>query len=189
MVGMVIATPAQRIQPACEAEPGPSVVGKLGEAVALTDEGEMTKALAAMVEIALELDLGRQPQLVDQERRDRPGDVASSTRKRAQKPGGSQHKGEAEAVVVAAQLIDDLPVASVQMKVPRQLVRQRSGGETGIALPLLVGQMAGRHRVRNSGHLRRGRGAPESNGFSFAKHLRGSRCFSNMFCEAPGSLS
>ncbi len=77
--GMVIATPAQGIQPAGQAEPGPSVVGKLGEAVALTDEGQVPDALAAVVEIALEPGRWLQPQLVDQERRDRAGDVRTSS--------------------------------------------------------------------------------------------------------------
>ena len=47
---MLVTVPAQRIQPAGQAKPGRSVVGEFGEAVALTDKGEMAKVLAAMVE-------------------------------------------------------------------------------------------------------------------------------------------
>ena len=36
-----------------------------------------------------------------------------------------------------------------QVEVPRQLIRRGSGGKIGIALPLLVGQVAGGHIVRN----------------------------------------
>jgi hypothetical protein len=53
--------------------------------------------------------------------------------------------------VVATRSIGDLPVGSVQLEVPRQLIRRRISGKTGIALPLLIGQVAGGHIVRNLG--------------------------------------
>ena len=186
---MVVATPAQRIQPSGQAEPGRSVAGELGEAVALADQGEMADALTAVVEIALELGFRLKPKLVDQESRDWARDVAISARKGAQEPGRSKHEGKAEAVVVAAQPIDDLPVASVQMEIPRQLVRGRSGGETGIALPLLIGQVTGGHGVRNLGHSQGRGGQLKFHAFFFAKHLCGTWMFSNMFCKARGAPS
>ena len=86
--------------------------------------------------------------------------------------------------MIATQSIDDLPVTSVQMEIPRQLIRRRSGGEIGIALPLLVGQVAGGHTVRNLGLLRRTGEARKSKGFFFAKYPCGIYPFSGMFCEA-----
>ncbi len=140
----------------------------------------MAKALAAVVEIALEPDLWWQPQLADQESRDWLGDVAIGAGKGAQEPRRSEHEGKAEAVVAATQPIDDLPVASVQVEIPRQLVRGGCGGKTGIALPLLVGQVAGRHGVRNLGHLRQRRGQLKPHAFFFAKHLCGNQGFSTI---------
>ena len=89
-------------------------------------------------------------------------------------PGRSQHERKAEAVVVAAQPIDDLPVASVQVEIPRQLIRRRSGGKIGIALPLLVGQVAGGHIVRNFRLLRRVNESRKTRDIFLAKYLCGS---------------
>ena len=187
--GMVIATPAQRIQPSRQAKPGQSVVGKLGKAIALTDQDQVSNALAAVVEIALEPGLWLQPQLVDQKRRDRAGDIKISAGKGAQEPGRPQHQGKAEAIVVTPQPIDDLPIASVQMEIPRQLIRRRCCGKTGVALPLLVGQVASGHIVRNLGLLRRVRRARRFKDIFLAKYLCGTRHFSNMFCEAREALA
>jgi hypothetical protein len=54
-------------------------------------------------------------------------------------------------------------------------------------LPLLIGQVAGGHIVRNLGLLRRVRGARKTQGIFPAKYLCGSLDFSNIFCEAPGA--
>jgi hypothetical protein len=54
-------------------------------------------------------------------------------------------------------------------------------------LPLLVGQVAGGHIVRNLRLLRRVRGARKMLDIFCAKYLCGSRDFSNMFCEASGA--
>jgi hypothetical protein len=71
----------------------------------------------------------------------------------------------------------------------RQLVRRRISGKTGVALPLLIGQVAGGHIVRNLAFLRRVNGARKTQGISLAKYLCGSRDFSNRFCEARGALA
>ena len=105
--GMVIAAPAQRIQPAGQAKPSQSVVGKLGKAIALADQGEMAKPLTVVVEIALEPSRWFQPELVNQKRRDRARDIKIRTRKGAREPGRSQHEGKAEAIVVTPQPVDD----------------------------------------------------------------------------------
>ena len=182
--GMVVTAPAQCIQPSGQAEPGWSVVGKLGEAVALADQGQVAKALPAVVEIALEPGLWRQPQLTDQESRDRLRDIAVGAGKGAQEPGRSEHEAKAQAVVVTTQLIDDFPIAAVQVEIPRQFVRRWCGGEPGVVLPLLVGQVASGHGVRNLGLLRGVKGARKMLNIFLAKYLCGSLCFSNMFCEA-----
>jgi hypothetical protein len=186
---VVIATPAQRIQPAGQAKPSPSVVGKLGKAIALANQGEMAKTLAVVVELALEPSLWFQSELVDQKRRDRAGDIKIRVGKGAQEPGRSQHERKAEAIVFTPQSVDDLPIASVQMKIPRQLIRGRSGRKTGKALPLLIGQVAGGHTVRNLGDLQQRKGQLKSFAFFFAKHLCGNRHFSNRFCEARDVLA
>jgi hypothetical protein len=51
-------------------------------------------------------------------------------------------------------------------------------------LPLLIGQVAGGHIVRNSGLLRKLNGAQKTQHIFLAKYLCGSLHFSNMFCEA-----
>ena len=130
-----------------------------------------------------------QTKLVDQEDHDRTGNFDISAGKDPEKPGRSQHERKAEAVVIATQSIDDLPVASVQMEIPRQLIRRRSGGEIGIALPLLVGQVAGGHTVRNLGVLRRSGRTQETQDFFLAKFICGSHYFSNMFCNAREALA
>ena len=187
--GMVIAAPAQRIQPAGQAKPSQSVVGKLGKAIALADQGEMAKPLTVVVEIALEPSRWFQPELVDQKRCDRMRDIKIRTRKGAREPGRSQHEGKAEAIVLTPQPVDDLAVASVQMEIPRQLIRRRCCGKTSIALPLFIGQVAGRHTVRNLGVLREKKGQLKSFAFFFAEYLCGRRHFSNMFCEVLGVLA
>jgi hypothetical protein len=83
--------------------------------------------------------------------------------------------------VVATQSVGDLPVGSVQMEIPGQLIRRRISGKTGIALPLLIGQVAGGHIVLN--------GARKRQAISLAKYLCGSRHFSNRFCEARGAFA
>ena len=132
---MIIATPAQRIKPSGQAKPGRSVVGKFCETIALTDQAEMPFALTTKGKIVLERGLFLQTKLADQESRDRGGDFKISARKDAEKPGRPKHERKAEAVVVTTQPIGDLPITTVQVEIPRQLVRGGSGGEIGIALP------------------------------------------------------
>jgi hypothetical protein len=86
--------------------------------------------------------------------------------------------------VVAAQPVGDLPVASVQVEVPRQLIRRESGGKISIALPLLVGQVAGGHIVRNLRLLRRVNETRKTRDIFLAKHLCESHYICNMFCNA-----
>ena len=181
---MIVASPAQCIKPPRQAKPGRSIVGKFRESIALTDKDEMPFALTTKVKIALQGGDVLQTKLADQESRDSFGDFEISVRKRAEKPGRPKHECKAETVVVTAQPIDDFPIASVQVKIPRQLVRGRSGGKIGITLPLLIRQVAGGHIVRNSGLLRRVNGARKFKDIFLAKYLCGSRHFSNMFCEA-----
>ena len=59
----------------------------------------------------------------------------------------------------------------------------------GIALPLLVGQVARGHVVRNLGLLRSAEGARKTQDIFLAKYLCGSQYFSNMFCNARKALS
>jgi hypothetical protein len=56
-------------------------------------------------------------------------------------------------------------------------------------LPLLIGQVAGGHVVRNLGHLRSVREARRFKGFSLAKHLCENAHFSNMFRTAFGGAA
>ena len=139
-----------------------------------------------MIKIALEAGVFLQTKLADQESRDRAGDFKISAREGAEEPGRSQHERKAQPIVVAAKPIGDLPIPAVQMEIPRQLVRGRSGGKIGIALPLLIRQVAGGHIVRNLGLLRKANGARKFKDFFLAKYLCGSRHFSNRFCEAIG---
>ena len=188
--GMVVAAPTQCIKPSGQAKPGRSVVCEFGEAVTLADQGEMAEALAVVkVKIAVEVWSFLQTELIDQESRDRTGDFDIGARKDADASCRSQHERKAEAVVVAAQPVGDLPVASVQVEIPRQLIRRGSGGEIGIALPLLVGQVAGGHIVRNLGLLRRVRGAQKTLEIFLAKYLCGSHYICNMFCNARKALA
>ena len=185
---MVVAAPAQCIKPSGQTKPGTSVVSEFREAITLADQGEMAKALTVLkVKIATEAGDFLQTKLVDQESRDRTGNFDISARKDADESRRSQHEREAEAVVVATQPVDDLPITSVQVEIPRQLIRRRSGGKIGIALPLLIGQVAGGHIVRNLGLLRRESGARKMQDIFRAKYLCGSRDFSNMFCQASGA--
>ena len=184
---VVVAAPAQGIKPSGQAKPGRSVVGEFREAVTVTDQHEVPFALAPEVKISLERRTSLQTKLADQESRYRAWDFGIGAREGAEEPSRSQHEREAEAIVVTPQPVDDLQIASVEVEIPRQLIGRRRCGKTGMALPLLIGQVAGGHTVRNLGVLRRGRGTPESNDFSLAKYLRGSRYFSNKFCETPGA--
>ena len=186
---MIIATPAQRIKPSDQAKPGRSIVGKFRKAITLTDQGEMPDSSAIVVKIALERGPFLQTKLANKESRDRAGDFKISTRKDAEEPGRPKHECKAKPVVVTTQPIDNFPIASVQVKIPRQLVRGRSGGKIGIALPLLIGQVAGGHIVRNSGLLRRVNGARRFKDIFLAKYLCGSPHFSNMFCEAREAVA
>ena len=120
---MIIATPAQRIKPSGQTKPGRSIVRKFRKAITLTDQGKMPDALAIMVKIALERGPFLQIKLADQESRDRARDFESSTGEDAEEPGRPQHERKAQAVVVSTQPIGDLAVASVQMKILRQLIR------------------------------------------------------------------
>ena len=137
-----------------------------------------------MVKIALEGGPFLQAKLADQESRDRTGDFKIGAREDAEEPGRSQHERKAEAVMVAAQPIDDLAVASVQVEILRQLIRRRSGGKIGIALPLLVGQVAGGHIVRNFRLLRRVNETRKTRDIFLAKYLCESHYICNMFCNA-----
>ena len=179
---VIVATPAQRIKPSGQAKPGRSIVSEFGKTVTLTDKGEVPFALTTKVKIALE---GRWPLLqtefAGQESRYRAGDFGVAAGKDPKKSGRAQHERETEAIVVTPQPIEDLPIASVQMKILRQLIRGRIRGKSGIALPLLIGQVAGGHIVRNLGLLRRVRGARRFKGIFHAKHLCESEYFSNMF--------
>jgi Na+/glutamate symporter len=130
-----------------------------------------------------------QTKLVDQESRDRTGNFDIGAREDADESCRSQHERKAEAVVVAAQPIGDLPIASVQMKILRQLIRRRSSGKIGIALPLFVGQVAGGHIVRNLRLLRRVNETQKTWDIFLAKYLCGSHYFSNMFCNARKALA
>jgi hypothetical protein len=150
----------------------------------------MAEALTVLkVKIAIEAGGFLQTELVDQESRNRIGNFDISARKDADKSCRSQHERKAEAVVVAAQPVGDLPVTSVQVEILRQLIRRRCGGKIGIALPLLIGQVAGGHIVRNLALVRRVNGARKRQDISLAKYLCGRRHFSNMFCEARGAVA
>lgn len=149
----------------------------------------MPFALTAKVKIALERGSLFQTELADQEDHYGSGDLEIGAREDAQEPGRTQHEGEAEAIMVASQPIADLPVAPVQVEIPRQLVLGRSDGKMGIALPLLVGQVARGHVVRNLGLLRSAEGARKTQDIFLAKYLCGSQYFSNMFCNAREALS
>ncbi len=182
--GVVVAAPAQCINPPGQAKPGRSVVRELREAVTFSYQYKMPFALAPEVEIALE---GRdllQAKLAAQESRDSTGNLDIGAGEGADASRRSQHEREAEAVVVAAQPVGDLPVASVQVEVPRQLIRRGSGGEIGIALPLLVGQVAGGHIVRNLRLLRRVNETRKTRVIFLAKYLCESHYICNMFCKA-----
>jgi hypothetical protein len=186
--GMVVTTPAQCIKPSGQAEPSRSVISKFREAITFADQGEMAEALTVLeVKIAIEAGGFLQTKLADQESRDRTGDFDISARKDADESCRSQHERKAEAIVVAAQPVGDLPVASVQVKIPRQLVRGRSGGKIGISLPLLIRQVARGHIVRNLGLLRRVEEARKTQDIFLAKYLCGRSHFSNIFCEASGA--
>jgi hypothetical protein len=130
-----------------------------------------------------------QTKLADQESRYSTGNGKINTGKDAKKSGRSQHERETEAIVVATQSIDNFSVGSVQMEIPRQLFPGRFSGKTGIALPLLIGQVAGGHIVRNLALVRRVNGARKRQDISLAKYLCGRRHFSNMFCEARGAVA
>ena len=183
--GVVVAAPAQRIKPSGQAKPGRSVVCEFREAVTLADQGEMAEALTVLkVKITIEAGGFLQTELIDQESRDRTGDFDIGARKDANTSCRSQHERKAEAVVVAAQPVGNFPVASVQVEVPCQLIRRGSGGKIGIALPLLVGQVAGGHIVRNFRLLRRVNEARKTWDISLAKHLCESHYICNMFCNA-----
>ena len=184
---VVVTAPAQRIKPPGQAKPGRSIVGEFREAITLADQGEMAETLTVLkVKIAIELGSLLQSKLVDQETRDTIGNFDIWARKDSDESRRSEHERKAEAVVVAAQPIGDLPVTSVQVKIPRQLIRRGSGGKIGIALPLFVGQVSGGHIVRNLELLRRGNGARKTRDIYLAKYLCGSHYFSNMFCNASG---
>jgi hypothetical protein len=138
-----------RIKPSGQTKPGRPIVSEFREAITFSDQCEMPFALTPEVKIALEGRTPLQTKLADQEIRDRTGDFDIGAGKDPNESRRSQHECEAKAIVVASQPIGDLPVASVQVEVLRQLVRRRISGKIGIALSLLVGQVAGGHIVRN----------------------------------------
>ena len=144
----------------------------------------MAEALTVLkVKIAIKAGGFLQTELIDQESRNRIGDFDISAGKDTDASCRSQHERKAEAVVVAAQPVGDLPVASVQVEVPRQLIRRGSGGKIGIALPLLVRQVAGGHIVRNLGVLRKANETRKTRDIFLAKDLCGSHHICNMFCN------
>jgi hypothetical protein len=182
--GVVVSTPTQCIQPSGQTKSGRSVVCEFHEAVTLTDQCEMAEALTVLkVKIAIKAGGFLQTELIDQESRDRTRYFDIGARKDADASRRSQHERKAEAVVIAAQPVGDLSVASVQMEVPRQLIRRGSGGKIGIASPLLVGQMAGGHIVRNFRLLRRVNETRKTRDIFLAKYLCGSHHICNMFCN------
>ena len=130
-----------------------------------------------------------QAKLADQESRDRSGNFKISTREDAEEPGRSQHECKAQAVMVAAEPVDDLAVASVQVEILRQLIRRRGDGKIGIALPLLVGQVAGGHIVRNLRLLRRVNEARKTCDTFLAKYLCESHYICNMFCSGREAVT
>jgi hypothetical protein len=56
-------------------------------------------------------------------------------------------------------------------------------------LPLLIGQVAGGHIVRNLGHLRGINETRKTRDIFLAKHLCGSHYICNMFCNAGKVLA
>ena len=182
--GVVVTAPAQRIKPSGQTKLGRSIVSEFREAITLSDQYKMPFALTPEVKIALEGRTPLQTKLAGQESRYRARDFETGAGEDADESRRSQHEREAEAIVVAAQSIDGLPVASVQVEILRQLIRRGRDGQIGIALPLLVGQVAGWHIVRNLALLRRVKGARKTQDISLAKYLCVSQHFSNRFCEA-----
>lgn len=188
--GVVFTTPAQCIKPSGQAKPGRSIVSEFGEAITLADQCKMAEALTILkVKITIEAGGFLQTKLADQESRDRTGNFDIGARKDPDESRRSQHECKAEAIVISTQPIGDLPIASVQVEILRQLIRGRGDGKIGIALPLLVGQVAGGHIVRNLRLLRKVNEIQKTQEIFLAKHLCGTHHFSNMFCNAGKALA
>ena len=128
-----------------------------------------------------------QTKLAYQEGFDRFGNLQINAREDTKKSGRTEHQRKAEPIMATTQPIGDLPVASIQVEIPRQLISGRYGDKIGIALPLLIGQVAGGHIVRNLGLLRRVREARKMLDIFLAKYLCESQHFSNMFSEVLGA--
>jgi hypothetical protein len=91
--------------------------------------------------------------------------------------------------MITTQPIGDLPVTSVQMEIPRQLIRRRRDGKIGVALSLFIGQVAGGHIARNLRLSRRSVAIRKMQDIFLAKHMCGSDDFSTMFCNVRAALA
>jgi hypothetical protein len=95
--------------------------------------------------------------------------------------------GEADPVVGAAHRADEFKIHRVEVEVAGELLLARVADVAAVARPLLVGQEAARHDVRNSQVSQGLDAGPKTKGLPFAKLLCESLGFCDKFRTVAGS--
>src|SRR3546814_13132539 len=95
------------------------------------------------------------------------------------------HHGEAEPIMVSAQRSHEVAISLVKMVISRELVGRRFAVEARKALTLGIGEVTGRHTVRNFQLLRRGRPMRIDKTIFFAQYL----CAIKSFCHSLRTMT
>jgi hypothetical protein len=186
--GPIVTAPAQGVEPSGQPEARHGVVAEVREAAVRPDKREVADATAS-AETGIDAGRGLKLELRNHGRQYRRRDLGGRNRECPQKPDAGQHHGKAEAIVVAAQRSDQVAAGLIEMEVSRELVGRGFAIEAGKTLALGVGEMTGRHGVRNFQLLRRRRAMPKSEANFFAKHICEIKAFCSNFRTAFGALA
>ena len=149
---------------------------------AVADRRQMPDAGPAL-EVAIQGNRSPEAKLLAQRLQNGAGHVVGRAGEHAQETDAGEHGREAETIVLAAQLADEIAVGPVQMEEPGELLGHRIAGKAGEASALVAGEVTGRHGARNSELLRRAARTPNTKALRFAKHLSERVAFCNMMCS------
>ena len=102
------------------------------------------------LEVAVQGNRPPEGELLAQRLQNGAGHVVGRAGEHAQETDAGEHGREAEAIVLAAQLADEIAIGPVQVEELGELLGRRVAGEAGETSAPFVGEVAGRHGVRNS---------------------------------------
>ena len=184
----VVPAPAKRIKPSHQTKSGEPIVTKIREPEAVADQVEVA-LLRAFSKITIQGHPITQVKLVAERHQNGFGDVVLSIGKCSQKTGTAEQNGKAQAIVPAAQRLNDLVIEPVEVEISVKLFRRRVAIKAREATALIIGEVTCRHGVRNLGVLRRGRHRPQHGGLGLAKHMCEIKLFCNMFRTPFGAAA